>query len=161
MKRLYLYILLLACLFCLHGCTEKEEPVIFYYPQAEVSYHSDIGVIASETREALSRDDSLGYLLSFYLEGPIDPTLQLPVPEGTQVLRMMPYESGIALIMSQEFAQLEGIDLTVACTSISRTCFDLTDLQEITFSVVTQKNVIRIVHRDSIVLTDTVTQTTE
>ena len=48
-----------------------------------------------------------------------------------------------------------------ACASISQTCFNLTEYQEITFSAVTQKNVIRIVRRDSFLLADTVTATTE
>ena len=161
MKRLYLTVLALSCLFCLHGCAEKEEPVIFYYPTGEVSYHSDAGVIAEETREALSREDSLGYLLSFYLEGPIDPALQLPVPEGTQVLRLIPYDEGVLLVMSREFSQLEGMDLTIACASISKTCFGLTDLQKITFAVNTPRNVVRTITRDSIVTTDSVIPTTE
>jgi hypothetical protein len=63
--------------------------------------------------------------------------------------------------MSKEFSQLEGMDLTIACASISQTCFNLTEYQEITFSAVTQKNVIRIVRRDSFLLADTVTATTE
>lgn len=158
MKRLYLTILALACLFWLQGCTNNEEPVIFYYPKAEISYHSESGVIAPEARESLSSEDSLGYLLSFYLEGPIDPALELPVPEGTQVLRMIPYDDGMLLVMSREFSQLEGMDLTIACASISKTCFGLADLQEITFAAVTQKNVVRIVRRDSFITTDTVTQ---
>lgn len=158
MKQLSILLLALSCLLCLSACSETEEPVVFYYPKTAVAYHSDTGVLSPETRETLSRDDSLGYLLSFYLEGPTDPNLRLPVPEGTQVLRLIPYDGGVLLVMSREFSQLEGIDLTIACSGISKTCFDLTDLQEITFSAGTQKNVLRIVHRDSIILTDTVTK---
>lgn len=161
MKRMYLAVLALAILLCLTACAEEENPVVFYYPKTEVSYHTDTGVIEPEIRDTLSREDSLGYLLSFYLDGPIDTTLRLPVPEGTQVLRLLPYDEGVLLVMSKEFSQLEGMDLTIACASISQTCFNLTEYQEITFSAVTQKNVIRIVRRDSFLLADTVTATTE
>lgn len=161
MKRLCILILALVCLLSLTACTQKEDPVVFYYPKAEVSYYASDSVLSPETRDTLSREDSLGYLLSFYLEGPIDPSLRLPVPEGTQVLRQIPYDGGMMLVMSRDFAQLEGMDLTIACIGISKTCFGLTDLQEITFAIGTQKNVVRVVHRDSIVLTDTVTQPTE
>ena len=50
MKRLYLFILGLSCLICLQGCAEKEEPVIFYYPHAQILHHSDAGIIGQETR---------------------------------------------------------------------------------------------------------------
>ena len=161
MKRLLICILLSICLLGLTGCAEKEDPVIFYYPKAEISYHSDSGVIAQETREALSRENSLSYLLSFYLEGPIDPNLRSAVPEGVQLLRMIPYDGGMLLVMSREFSQLDGVDLSIACISISRTCFELTDLQEITFSAGNQKNVLRTISRDGIEIADTVTQTNE
>ena len=161
MKHLCMFLTVLTCLLCCNGCSTKEEPVVFYYPEAEISYHSDTGILCPEARDSLSRDNSISYLLSFYLEGPIDPSLRLPVPEGTQLLRLIPYDGGVLLVMSREFSQLEDMDLTIACASISQTCFGLTDLQEITFAVRTQKNVIRTVQRDSIVLTDTVTQPTE
>lgn len=161
MKHLCMFLAVLICLLCCNGCSTKEDPVVFYYPEAEISYHSDTGILCPEARDSLSRDNSLSYLLSFYLEGPVDPDLRLPVPEGTQVLRLFPYDGGVLLVMSREFSQLEGVELSLACASISQTCFGLTDLQEITFAVRTQKNVIRTVQRDSIVLTDTVTQPTE
>lgn len=161
MKRLCMLILSLVCLPGLTACTEREDPVIFYYPKAEVSYYDSDNVLSPETRDTLSREDSLGYLLSFYLEGPTDPSLRLPVPEGTQVLRQIPYDGGMLLVMSRDFSKLKDIDLTIACIGISKTCFGLTDLQEITFAIGTHRNVVRIVHRDSIVLADTVTQPTE
>lgn len=161
MKHLCMFLAVLICLLCCNGCSTNEDPVVFYYPEAEISYHSDTGILCPEARDSLSRDNSLSYLLSFYLEGPVDPGLRLPVPEGTQVLRLFPYDGGVLLVMSREFSQLEGVELSLACASISQTCFGLTDLQEITFAVRTQKNVIRTVQRDSIVLTDTVTQPTE
>lgn len=161
MKYLRLFLLSVICLLCLTACTKKEDPVIFYYPKAEISYNTDTGVLFPETRDTLSREDSLSYLLSFYLDGPIDQNLHLPVPEGTQLLRMLPYDGGMLLVMSREFSQLEGMDLTVACACISKTCFGLTDLQEITISAENQKNVLRVIRRDSIDMTDSVTQTTE
>lgn len=161
MKRLCLCVRILVCLLCLTACAEKKDPVVFYYPEVAVSYHTDLGVLVPEIRDTLSREDNLAYLLSFYLEGPIDPALRLPVPEGTKVLRLIPYDGGMKLVMSREFSQLEGIDLTLACAGISKTCFGLTDLQEITFASANPENIHCIMHRDSLILADTVTQTTE
>ena len=161
MKRMFIYILVFTCLLSLTACAGKEEPVVFYYPNAEITYNTGTGVITPETREALSRENSLSYLLSFYLEGPISPNLRTPVPENTQLLRIISYDGGILLVMSREFAQLEGVDLTVACTCISRTCFDLTDFQEVTIASGNQKNVLRVINRDSTDLTDSVIPTTE
>ena len=161
MKRLCLWALALACLLCLTACAEKEDPVVFYYPQTEISYHTDGGILIPEVRDTLNREDNLAYLLSFYLKGPIDPDLRLPVPEGTKLLRLVPYDGGMVLVMSRDFSQLEGMDLTIACAGISKTCFGLTDLQEITFASGNQNNILCIIHRDSLVLTDTVTQTTD
>lgn len=158
MKRQIIFLLTLAVLLSFAGCGKEEEPVIFYYPRVEVAHTEEHSVIAPETRDALSRDESLNYLLRFYLDGPIDSSLRLPVPEDTEILRIIPYENGLVLVMSQHFNQLEGMDLTIACGSLAATCFELTDTQQITFAVGTQNNVIRLVTRDSLIMTDDVTK---
>ncbi len=156
MKRFVLALLPVCLALCLYGCSVERPTVTFFYPRTEVQYDSGECVLVSEARDSMSPSDSLSYLLSFYLEGPISGDLILPVPTGTRVLQIIPGDAGLTLVMSREFASLDGIDLTIACSSIATTCFGLTDAPQITFAVSEISNTVCIITRNSLTLTDTV-----
>lgn len=163
MKRILSLLILLCLLFTFAACSREENPVRFYYLRNEVRFESKEGVVVAEDRESLSRDNSLSYLLSLYLEGPIDPELSLPLPEGTKIQNILVDEDTLILIMSREFTQLSGMDLTLVSTCIASTCFDLTNANKITFATQGKNGEDPFsfsLTRDSIILEDTVTSTT-
>lgn len=125
MKRLTAWFL---CILLLVGCTTQQltSPGHFYYPNADTSYQGSNGIIASELRELSGIRDDLEALLELYLEGPMDPKLEYPLPPGTEILQHSQYENILTLRFNQTLAQLSGIELTVAAGCLARTFLPLT-----------------------------------
>lgn len=122
MKRIF-SLLILPILLC--GCSVRSyqtERSTFYYPRSDVAYGSDEGVITPEVR---TLSGSLAALLAVYLQGPESADLSSPCPEGTQLISTVWEDTTLILSLSEEFSELEGIDRTVACVCIARTCFSL------------------------------------
>lgn len=129
MRRFILLLTICVLLFC--GCTTQQyrtENATFYYPRSEITYGTDEGVIAPEIR---TLSGSLAALLSVYLDGPESADLASPCPDGTRLLSTVWNGTLLTLTLSPEFSSLEGIDLTVACTAIAKTCFSLSSATEV------------------------------
>lgn len=154
MKRIICLLLTFLLLSCLAGCTGSEDTVYFYYTPSQIDYGADRELLVAEKRSSLSREDELSYLLSFYFQGPLDKDLKLPVPEGTQVVSLRRTGDTLTLTMSQEFGQLKNMDLTLACSCIAKTCFGLTDAENITFVTDFEDGIHITVSRDGLVLDD-------
>lgn len=127
MKRMTLPLLLLCLL--LWGCgSSGKESIEFYYLRTSYVYGSEDGVIAAETRE---HSGSLEYLLSLYLRGPLDDGLKSPFPAGCEILEIRQERRSLRLTLDQSLGQLKDLDRTLACACLARTCFGLTDVQEV------------------------------
>lgn len=126
MRKLISYILILTLL--LSGChrTESEKTVLFYYPRVDYTQNSADSVVAPETRNR--EDFSTIVLLNRYLQGPQDPLLKNPFPAGTNVTELYVMGNVTLVTLSDEFAQLSGLDLALACASISRTVSGITGM---------------------------------
>lgn len=138
MKRILCLILAVALFGALVGCHYKDggeflEPVEFYYPRLSEHflYGAQDGVLASEMREASGHTDDLDYLIPMYLRGPQDEKLRSPFPEGCTLVDVRSGGNMLVVILSEEFTTLEGMELTLACAGLARTCFGLTDVQRI------------------------------
>lgn len=164
MKRIVSIILLSVFLLTLTACGSERMPVKFYFQRQYITYGDADSVIVAEERPSLSRDNSLSYLLTLYLEGPIDTGLALPVPPETRLLNVTTDGDHLTLVMNSAFFQLEGLDLTLVCACIASTCFDLTDAEQITFVNFTSQNETPIsfsLTRSSLTLVDTVSEISE
>lgn len=126
MKRLIGLILLLSSLFCFSACNEApEKPVNFYYPVSAESYAKTGCVFGKEVREAAGAPDD-SYLISKYLKGPNDPTLMSPYPAGTKLIALKMDGDILTITLTDRFSTLSGLELTLACASLSMTCMELT-----------------------------------
>lgn len=126
MKRLIGLILLLSSLFCFSACNEApEKPVNFYYPVSAESYAKIGSVFGKEVREAAGAPD-VSYLITKYLKGPNDPALTLPYPAGTKLIALKMDGDTLTITLTDRFATLSGLELTLACASLSMTCMELT-----------------------------------
>ena len=138
MKRWVTVLLILSMLSCLCGCSKNspppKEPVIFYYPAAKTVYNGTTEVLHPESREGAGYKADIAGLMNLYLKGPVSETLRSPFPVQVTVTRFASTTNTAILELSNEFAQLVGIDLTVACASIARTLFDLTQLDTVQIS---------------------------
>lgn len=127
MKRYASLLLLLA--FLLTGCApaQPRDPANFYYCRIEPTYDGADGLICPEQREVLGIRDDLDALLEAYFSGPASDGLELPFPRETAVVGWEMVRNSLHIELSEAFAQLTGIDLTIACACISKTFLELTD----------------------------------
>lgn len=123
-------LLLSAC-----GSTPIKDPGKFYYKRVDMVYGSIDSVIAPETRDLDGIRSDIGKLLALYFQGPKDGTLESPFPRNTTVVKWATVDNTLILTLSQEFAQLSGIDLTIACGCIAKTIIELTPIQRVNFQV--------------------------
>ena len=135
MRKVLCLTLTLLLLGGLLGCHYNEsgdilEPVEYFYPRKSESfiYGSDDGVISSEIREASGHTNDLHYLISMYLRGPQDPALRSPFPAGSVLEEIRVENDTLYTRFSEEFAVLENMELTLACTALARTCLSMTDV---------------------------------
>lgn len=161
MKRL-LSIVLIVLLCCpLFACstfgTGIKDPATFYYPRSIVTYGVENSVIASEYREAAGHANDPHYLISLYLRGPMDDGLVSPFPTGTSLIGFYQEDRVVYLTLSDAFASLSGLDLSVACACLCKTCFDLCDADRVEIraeSALLGKTQTITMTRDSILLHD-------
>ena len=127
MKECLSILLVIINLFSLTSCSGEsiESPVFFYYMQKEFTYYSHDDVIGYEIREGNQIKD-IRNLLSTYLQGPESQTLDSPFPTGTQFINAAKGEHALVLTLSDEFAALTGIELTLACCCLAKTVMNYT-----------------------------------
>ena len=138
MKRMLLCLLAVATLFVWTGCTrqntQEDERVVFYYQRAQIAYGSTEGVIAAEHREPQENWTELTGALNAYVDGPRTTELANVFPENCDVLVFTVSRNVAEVHMSRSFAQLQGMDLTLACVCMTKTVMALTDVKTVRIS---------------------------
>lgn len=137
MKRIIILLTLFSIFLC--ACsTQKEKPkspVDFYYLNQTVSYNSQTGIIAPETREGAGYENDTLSLLNVYIKGPNSQLLRSPFPDRMEILEITQAEGVAYLTVSDQICMLTGHDLTLACVCLSRTVMDLTDTDSVQITV--------------------------
>ena len=133
MKRILCLCLTLLLLGVLLGCDagNADGNVDFYYQRVSYVYGADDGVIAAESREVSERSNTLTYVLSLYLRGPLDADLKAPFPTSTKLLSVTQDGSTLCVTLDSTFTALKNMELTIACSCIARTCFSLADVTQV------------------------------
>lgn len=165
MKRA-LCLLLCGCfLIALCGCSFSPsgsgEPVSFFYRRADYQYHSSENVIVPEQREISGHGGDLRYLVTLYLVGPLDDSLVLPFPKGTQLLELKESGECLQLTLSGSGDSLSDSTFSLACACLALTCISFTDAEEVT--IVCGERTMTIT-QDNLLLADNITglpETTE
>lgn len=169
MKRLICGFLCLLLCFSLFGCQQEEElpilkPVEFFYLRTTFSYTDTDTILGSEFRESAGHETDLVYLIDLYFGGPESDTLSLPFPRGCTVVSITPKGSAISIIVSDQFAKLSGMNLTVACVCLAKTLTALSGYSTVIIQTRTQlldgKKSITIQDGDPVLLDDYITPTT-
>lgn len=135
MRRGISFFLCIALFLCLNACSSRQEdiinPVSFYYlqvqPAGQIFHGSAESVIAPEIREGHGFSDHLSMLLEQYLTGPVEENLQSPFPAGTTLIEWDADDDVLSITLSDQLAELTGVDLTLACACLSKTCFAYDD----------------------------------
>lgn len=135
MKKILAALLLLSIAINLFACTQPpkiEVSVYFYYPAKTISYSSQDGVIAPEKRESKDFENDPTGLLDLYLQGPMQNTLQNPFPKDLSVRSYAVLDTEVILELSPQFSEITGLELTLACASLGKTIFRMTDTEKLT-----------------------------
>lgn len=136
MKRIFCLMIASILMLTVTACSDKETeiymPANFYYCTADIEYDSEHGVIASEVRETAEYYDDFIALINHYMQGPSSSTLVSPFSSGSGVVQISQNDSEIILIMNLQFAQLTGLNLSLACICLCKTVFSLTSAETIT-----------------------------
>lgn len=140
MKRILCILICLCCVLC--GCSQGIEkpktPVSFYYLRNDFSYGSDNCVIGTELRESFGHEKDYAYLLNLYLLGPTSDILAPMFPEGSSVVDFHQEEDTVIVTLSDNFAQLSGINLSTACVCLTKTVCAMTGCTQVTIQAQTQ-----------------------
>lgn len=138
MKRFTIFLSIVLLLFfcsCSKSEQEFEDPANFYYPNKDVSYGVENGVISFETQETSHIKNDLYQLLDRYLKGPNDISMRCPISSDVTVEEITAGNNSITIVFSQEFTKLSGIDLTLASTCLGMTLLDYTQADYIEIRV--------------------------
>lgn len=152
MKRFTAMILCILWMLSLCACEQKQdeiqEPVNFYYCKEEISYQSVNGVIEAEICEGVNHRGDVESMLSAYLQGPYSPAYIAPFPANTELLSIQFLDGEAYLTFNDAFAQLTGMKLSTACSCITLTLAEYTDVETVRFTAATQQ----LDNKDEIVL---------
>ena len=74
-------------------------------------------------------------IINKYLQGPNTDECVSPFPAGVSVLSIEQHDSKLSIQLSAPFAELSGIDLTLACACLSKTIMQLTQCTTVEISV--------------------------
>ena len=159
---------LLALLFCFSGCAfgrEDSQSVRFYYLRDPDNfiYGSADGVVTWEDRDASGHGYDIRYLLTLYLQGPVEENLESPFPAGCRLQELSRNGEELTLLLNANLSTLKDMDLTLACVCLAKTCFSLTDAQRVRIMAESFSGEVAIdqtIHIDSLLLEDS-SQTTE
>jgi len=156
MKKLFA----IACLMALlTGCGGRQDEIRFAYRQKDLRYGDLQAVIGWETREAPGKEEDIQYLLTLYLEGPLDDTLVSPFPRGTALESVTFSDQTIHVTLSPVYAGLDGMEHTLASACMAQTCFQLTNVQTVVIKCTSEEygNKSITLTRDSLLLVDEAT----
>lgn len=149
----------------LFGCKlpdQKEDTLHFYYRVAELSYSgSATDVIACESRSLSIQRDNLRHLLLLYFYGPLDQNLRSVFPVGTAVTSLKTEEDTLFITLDTDEALPQGVDWTVACVCLAKTCFELVDTAQIQIEIADDPSLTTLLTRDNVVLSDSILIPTE
>lgn len=137
MARITALLLCLCLLFSMTACgtSSEQQDTLFYYRRSETEFGTDQGIIAPEKRDLFPSGNDLGLILELYFQGPESTGLESPFPRDTRVTDWTLKGDTLCLTMNECFAALSGVELTIACSCITKTLLPLTDAAAVRFQV--------------------------
>ncbi len=140
MKRMIAIALLFLALPCLCACSQEKDlvyPISYHYlraplPNGQIEHGSADSLIGTEIREGDGYQQNPSLLLDVYLHGPLDRNFRTPFPVGTALRQLTVQDAKATVVLSQQFANLTGVDLSLACGCLTLTVMDLTGAESVT-----------------------------
>ena len=137
MKRITAMILVLACCLGLCGCGQNggiKDSASFYYQRSDLLSDSESGAISAEKRDITGHTEDLSYLISLYLMGPLDGSLQSPFPDSYRLEEVTLTDSELVIHLSGSGNDLRPSQFSLACGCLAMTCLELTQAESVTIT---------------------------
>ncbi len=156
MKKICSLFLILTLALTVASCGNKNSSktgVAFYYRSTSLSGSG----LQAEYREEFSAKDDLTDVLRAYILGPSGEALISPFRPEHRVLTANVTNDTVYIVMSTSFANLQGLDLVLACSCLTVTSLELTGAKYVCISaegVLLDGQKAIVLDLDSLVLTD-------
>ncbi len=140
MRRLAAMLCALALALTATGCSSDrsvsatDQMIEFYYRQSSIRYDAENGVIASELRSVID-PAKLTDWLPWYLLGPTSNELQSPFPRSVSVVSAQVEDSTAMLVLSEEYATLSGVNMTIANACLTLTLTQLSGIEAVQIEI--------------------------
>lgn len=131
MRKRFLILFAAAILVLLWGCQQYPEPPLpgtgmrFYYKTPSEKLENDRTAINYEERNIAEFKTDYSRIFETYLKGPEGASLESPFPKSVELVSVKMIGSQLNLVLSENYADLTGIDLTLANTCITLTGLEL------------------------------------
>lgn len=169
MKRITLSIMILSLFISLYGCGQTPEPDVvmptsFYYHTDLDSKEDFNDIFIAEIREGVQYQNDHILLLNSYFSGPESENLVNPFPSGLEAVSFETKGDTAYVVLSEKIAKLSALDLTMACSCLSLTLFELTQCDYVQISA--ENNFLAdqefiTIRRDTLLLSDNTQLPTE
>ena len=138
MKRLLSFFSILILLLTLWSCSGTDiETAHFYYVRKNFDYSSTDGVFVPQATDA-AQYITLNAFISEYLRGPDGPNLISPFPSGTLLVDIDKSKETLVVTLSDKFASLTGIELSLACCAFAKTAMEFTGVSVVEISALSE-----------------------
>lgn len=139
MKKILCFLLVLICFT---GCTAQKQvsadSVTVYYMRENPVYGSPDGVIAPSYLDAMGRKRDIPFLLNLYLQKTPEEGLVSTFPAGVTLISYKLEGLTATIVLSDQIADLSGMDLTIALSCFTKTVMSLTNCEEVILSAWTK-----------------------
>ncbi|MBE6958466.1 MAG: hypothetical protein E7447_04875 [Ruminococcaceae bacterium] len=168
MKKLLCILLVLSCLLGLVACVQNKEPdepsVTVYYKRSVPTYGKADSIIAATQLLSSNRENDIPYLIRKYLATTPGDGYVSPFSQEVTLISFKLEGLTAKVVLSNELADLTGMDLTIALVCLTQTVMSLTGCEEVIISANTRRldgqNYITL-SRDSYLLVDNTGETPE
>ena len=139
MKRSMSLLMIVVLLLCLCACGQKQEkfidPINLYFLQtqpADQIYHGNANSVITPVQvegNKIRRAPSL--VLQTYFATPDTEIYHSPFPANTKLIGWAANGDTLIITLSDEVSLLTGIDLSLACASLTMTCLELWEYEAV------------------------------
>ena len=116
---------------CSTATANYESPINFYYIHNDLEFGTESGVIKATIRESKGHTDDYTFLINQYLNGPISYDCISPFPAGTTLEELSWDQNRVQIVLSPHITTLNGIDLIVACSCLTKTVTEMTGINTV------------------------------
>ena len=137
MKKRGLILFVIVALIALWGCQQTAEPTPsgtvtrFYYKTLGEKLEGERPAANFEERSITGIEADYFQIFESYLKGPQDSFLESPFPKSVRLVSAKMVGSQLNLVLSENYADLSGVDLMLACACITLTGLELPGVESV------------------------------